>query len=33
MLNFFSVSTMFLFLLILTMGFFYEWKKGALDWE
>ncbi|MEZ2721348.1 NADH-quinone oxidoreductase subunit A [Paenalcaligenes hominis] len=21
------------FLLILTVGFIYEWKKGALDWE
>lgn len=22
-----------LFLFILTLGFVYEWKKGALDWE
>ena len=22
-----------LFLLILTIGFIYEWKKGALEWE
>ena len=22
-----------IFLLILTVGFIYEWKKGALDWE
>ena len=22
-----------IFLLILTVGFVYEWKKGALDWE
>ena len=22
-----------LLLLILTIGFIYEWKKGALDWE
>ena len=22
-----------LFLFILTVGFIYEWKKGALDWE
>ena len=21
------------FLFILTIGFIYEWKKGALDWE
>jgi len=25
--------SMMLFLLILTVGFIYEWKKGALDWE
>ena len=25
--------SMMLFLLILTVGFVYEWKKGALDWE
>ena len=30
LLGFFS---MILFLFILTIGFIYEWKKGALDWE
>jgi len=25
--------SMMFFLLILTVGFVYEWKKGALDWE
>ena len=30
LLGFFS---MMLFLFILTIGFIYEWKKGALDWE
>ena len=25
--------TVMVFLLILTVGFIYEWKKGALDWE
>lgn len=25
--------TMFIFLIILTIGFVYEWKKGALEWE
>lgn len=25
--------SMFIFLLILVVGFIYEWKKGALDWE
>jgi NADH-quinone oxidoreductase subunit A len=24
---------MVLFLIILTIGFIYEWKKGALEWE
>ena len=26
-------ASMMIFLLILTVGFIYEWKKGALDWE
>ena len=30
LLGFFS---MMIFLFILTVGFVYEWKKGALDWE
>ena len=25
--------SMMIFLFILTIGFIYEWKKGALDWE
>jgi NADH-quinone oxidoreductase subunit A len=25
--------SMIIFLAILTVGFLYEWKKGALDWE
>jgi NADH:ubiquinone oxidoreductase subunit 3 (subunit A) len=24
---------MMIFLGILTVGFIYEWRKGALDWE
>jgi NADH-quinone oxidoreductase subunit A len=24
---------MLFFLFVLTVGFFYEWKKGALDWD
>jgi NADH-quinone oxidoreductase subunit A len=28
-----GVYFMLLFLIILTIGFFYEWKKGALDWD
>lgn len=24
---------MLFFLFVLTIGFFYEWKKGALDWD
>jgi NADH-quinone oxidoreductase subunit A len=29
----FGLVTMFLFLFILVIGFIYEWKKGALEWE
>ena len=29
----FGYGSMFVFLLILTIGFVYEWKKGALNWE
>ena len=29
----FGFWSMFLFLVILTIGFVYEWKKGALEWE
>ncbi|CAK9195746.1 unnamed protein product [Sphagnum troendelagicum] len=29
----FGFWSMIVFLLILTIGFIYEWKKGALDWE
>lgn len=29
----FGFSTMIIFLFILTIGFLYEWKKGALEWE
>jgi NADH-quinone oxidoreductase subunit A len=25
--------SMMIFLVILTVGFIYEWKKGALEWE
>ena len=25
--------SMMIFLIILTVGFIYEWKKGVLDWE
>jgi NADH-quinone oxidoreductase subunit A len=31
--QFFGLWTMMIFLLILTLGFIYEWKKGALEWE
>jgi NADH-quinone oxidoreductase subunit A len=24
---------MLFFLFVLTVGFVYEWKKGALDWD
>ena len=29
----FGFISMTIFLFILTVGFIYEWKKGALDWE
>tara|TARA_B100001027_G_C16100902_1_gene256034 strand:- start:199 stop:567 length:369 start_codon:yes stop_codon:yes gene_type:complete len=31
--GYFGFFSMMLFLIILTIGFIYEWKKGALDWE
>ena len=31
--GFFGFAAMMVFLLILVIGFIYEWKKGALDWE
>ena len=31
--SFLGFWTMMVFLIILTLGFVYEWKKGALDWE
>lgn len=29
----FSIFSMLAFLFILTVGFVYEWSKGALEWE
>ena len=29
----FGFWSMVVFLLVLTIGFIYEWKKGALDWD
>ena len=29
----FGYCSMMVFLLILTIGFIYEWKKGALEWD
>ena len=29
----FGFWSMIVFLLVLTIGFAYEWKKGALEWE
>ena len=31
--GFLGFISMMFFLFILTVGFIYEWKKGALDWE
>jgi len=32
-LGMFGFVAMFIFLAILVVGFIYEWKKGALEWE
>lgn len=31
--GFFEHAVVLLFLYVLLAGFFYEWQKGALDWE
>lgn len=31
--GFYGFTSMMIFLGILTVGFIYEWNKGALDWE
>ena len=31
--DFFGFWSMMAFLVILTVGFLYEWRKGALDWN
>ena len=31
--GFFGFASMMVFLFILIIGFIYEWKKGALEWE
>ena len=31
--NWFGFIAMFIFLAVLVIGFAYEWKKGALEWE
>ncbi len=32
-LGWFGFWSMMMFLLVLTVGFIYEWKKGALEWD
>src|SRR5712672_3668896 len=32
-LGLFGFGSMMLFLAVLTIGFIYEWKKGALEWD
>ena len=32
-LNLLAIISMFFFLFILSLGFCYEWAKGALEWE
>jgi NADH-quinone oxidoreductase subunit A len=29
----FGLFSMLIFLFILTIGFYYEWLKGALEWD
>src|SRR6476620_1320112 len=31
--SYFGFWSMMIFLIILTIGFVYEWRKGALDWS
>jgi len=31
--GFFGFAAMMVFLAVLVVGFIYEWKKGALEWE
>jgi NADH:ubiquinone oxidoreductase subunit 3 (subunit A) len=31
--SFFGIFIMYIFLIILSIGFIYEWKKGSLDWD
>ena len=31
--GFFGFAAMMIFLAVLVVGFVYEWKKGALEWE
>lgn len=33
MIGWFGFWSMMMFLTVLTIGFVYEWKKGALEWE
>ncbi len=32
-LSWIGIFAMGVFLMLLTIGFIYEWKKGALEWE
>lgn len=32
-LDWFGFISMMMFLIVLTIGFLYEWKKGALEWD
>jgi NADH-quinone oxidoreductase subunit A len=32
-LGWFGFTSMMIFLAVLTVGFVYEWKKGALEWD
>jgi len=32
-LDLFGISAVFIFLGVLTLGFYFEWQNGALDWS
>jgi len=31
--GYYGIFSMIIFLIILTIGFIYEWKRGALEWD
>jgi NADH:ubiquinone oxidoreductase subunit 3 (subunit A) len=33
LINYYSQSIIFIFIIILTLGLIYEWLRGGLEWE